>query len=299
MKTKKLIRFDWALKYILRNKANFDVLESFLSNLLKEEIKLDGFMDSESNKEEAHRKFNRVDLLCRDSLGRCIIIEIQNNREADYLQRILWGSSKTVVESLQMGEEYSNVVKVISISILYYPFRQDEQQNDDFIYYGVTEMTGLHSGKPLILHGIITAGNKSPIITSKNIFPEFYMIYVEKFEDMIREAIDEWIYFFKHGAIRDDFTSPGILLAAKKLDYLAMKEEERRAYDDYLAYLGEEKGIIRTAKDEGIAEGLAKGLAEGELKSKERIARNLRAAGMSIEEIARITELHFDEIKKL
>ncbi len=29
---KKLVRFDWAIKYILRNKANFDVLEAFLSN---------------------------------------------------------------------------------------------------------------------------------------------------------------------------------------------------------------------------------------------------------------------------
>ena len=103
MKTKKLIRFDWALKSILRNKANFDVLEGFLSNLLKEEITLDGFMESESNQEEARRKFNRVDLLCRDSQGRCIIIEIQNRREADYLQRILWGTSKNSCREFGVG----------------------------------------------------------------------------------------------------------------------------------------------------------------------------------------------------
>ncbi len=33
VKTKKLVRFDWAMKYILRNKANFDVLEAFLTSL--------------------------------------------------------------------------------------------------------------------------------------------------------------------------------------------------------------------------------------------------------------------------
>ena len=307
MKTKKLIRFDWALKNILRNKANFDVLEGFLSNLLKEEITLDGFMDSESNQEEARRKFNRVDLLCRDSQQRCIIIEIQNRREADYLQRILWGTSKTVVESLELGEEYSNVVKVISISILYYPFHHDEMQNEDFLYYGVTEMTGLHTGKPLILHGSKINEKKSFPVTSKNIFPEYYMIYVEKFEDMIRETIDEWIYFFKHGAIREDFTSPGILLAARKLDYLAMQKEERQAYDAYLAYLGEEKGIIRTAKEEGKTEGVIKGKAEGVIEgrekgikeSKEKIAKNLLTSGMSVEEIARITELSIEDINNL
>jgi len=36
MAIKKLVRSDWAIKYILRNKANFDVLEAFISNLLKE-----------------------------------------------------------------------------------------------------------------------------------------------------------------------------------------------------------------------------------------------------------------------
>jgi len=98
MAIKKLVRFDWALKYILRNKANFDVLEAFLSNLLKEEIKVLDIIESESNQEAENRKFNRVDLKCKDSLGRQIIIEIQNQREVDYLQRLLWGTSKAVVE---------------------------------------------------------------------------------------------------------------------------------------------------------------------------------------------------------
>ena len=118
MAIKKLIRFDWAIKYILRNKANFDVLETFLSNLLKEEITVIGILESKSNQEAENRKFNRVDLKCNDSQGRQIIIEIQNQREADYLQRILWGSSKAIVDSFELGSKYKEVVKVISISII-------------------------------------------------------------------------------------------------------------------------------------------------------------------------------------
>jgi hypothetical protein len=38
--TKKLIRFDWAVKKLLRNKANFVVLEGFLSELLFDDIKI-------------------------------------------------------------------------------------------------------------------------------------------------------------------------------------------------------------------------------------------------------------------
>ena len=287
MPNKKLVRFDWAMKYILRNKANFDVLEAFLSNLLKEEIKVLDILESESNMEAENRKFNRVDLKCKDSQGRHIIIEIQNQREADYLQRLLWGTSKAVVEGLQLGSRYSEVVKVISISILYHTMRANEKENTDFIYYGTTELVGLHTKKPLILHETVSKGDKVSIVTGKDVFPEYYMIYAEKFQDVINDDIDEWVYFFKHGEIRDDFKSPGILLAAKKLDYLMMPEDERKAYDGYLAYLGQELGILETAKEEGRDE-----------KSIE-IAKKLIKKGLSVEDIADTTELPVERIKEL
>ncbi len=50
-KLKELIRFDWAMKKSLRNKANFDILEGFLSELLRESIKIKQILESESNKE--------------------------------------------------------------------------------------------------------------------------------------------------------------------------------------------------------------------------------------------------------
>ncbi|MEM6829022.1 MAG: hypothetical protein AAF551_00810 [Bacteroidota bacterium] len=39
--TKKLIRFDWAIKRILRDKENFDILEGFLSELLGQTIQIE------------------------------------------------------------------------------------------------------------------------------------------------------------------------------------------------------------------------------------------------------------------
>ena len=168
--------------------------------------------------------------------------------------------------------------------------RVDEKENTDFIYYGTTELIGMHTKKPLILHESKAKYKETSVVTSKNIFPEYYMIYVEKFEDMINEAIDEWVYFFKHGAIRDDFKSPGILLAAKKLDYLMMSEEERRGYDDYLAYLGQELGIIDTAKEESREEGRAEGKAE--------VAKNLLDLGMEVSMVAKATGMT-EEVKRL
>ena len=287
MSAKKLVRFDWAMKYILRNKANFDVLEAFLSNLLKEDIKVLDILESESNQEAENRKFNRVDLKCKDSQGRQIIIEIQNQREVDYLQRLLWGTSKAVVEGFKLGTKYGEVVKVISISVLYHTTRVDEKENTDFIYFGTTELVGLHTKKPLILHEAVIQGKKAPVVTSKDVFPEYYMIYAEKFQDVINEDIDEWVYFFKHGEIRDDFKSPGILLAAKKLDYLMMSEEEKKAYDGYLAYLGQELGILDTAKAEGREEGIIE------------VAKNLVLEKVSLQTIEKTTGLSLETIRDL
>ena len=44
------IRFDWAMKRLLRNKANFAVLEGFLTTLLNEKIVIQKLLESEGIK---------------------------------------------------------------------------------------------------------------------------------------------------------------------------------------------------------------------------------------------------------
>ena len=62
MSKRRLISFDWAMKKLLRSKANFEILEGFLSELLKEDIRILEILESESNKESSHNKYNQVDL---------------------------------------------------------------------------------------------------------------------------------------------------------------------------------------------------------------------------------------------
>ena len=106
---RKHIRFDWAIKRILRDKANFGILEGFLTELTGEEIKIETILESESNKEAEDGKFNRVDLLVRNSKGELIIIEVQNSHELDYFLRILFGISKAVTEYIKEGDPYSKI----------------------------------------------------------------------------------------------------------------------------------------------------------------------------------------------
>lgn len=99
----KLIRFDWAIKKLLRHKANFKILEGFLTELLKFEVTIDSILKSEGNKETSHDKFNRVDIMIKSTSGERMIVEVQNDSQVDYFQRMLYGTSKLIEKGKQQG----------------------------------------------------------------------------------------------------------------------------------------------------------------------------------------------------
>jgi hypothetical protein len=83
---RKLISFDWAIKRLLRSKANFGILEGFLSELLYEDITIIEILESESNPDYRDDKYNRVDIKVKNSKDEIVIIEIQYGRELDYMK---------------------------------------------------------------------------------------------------------------------------------------------------------------------------------------------------------------------
>ncbi|MBF0098961.1 MAG: Rpn family recombination-promoting nuclease/putative transposase [Magnetococcales bacterium] len=169
-KRRSLISFDWALKRLLRSKANFEILEGFLSELLMENIQIVEILESESNQESRDDKYNRVDLKVKNARGAFIQIEVQYERELDYLHRLIYGMAKTISEHLDRGESYSQVIKLISVSILYF----DLGYGADYIYRGSTHFRGLHTNDELNL----SEGQKALFQRSSipELFPEFYLI---------------------------------------------------------------------------------------------------------------------------
>ena len=110
-----IIRFDWAMKRLLRNKANFSVLEGLLTTLLGEKIIIRRLLESESNQEDEYDKYNRVDMLAENSKGELVLIEVQNNNEYAYFQRMLFGTSKLVTEYINRGESYDKSARSIAL----------------------------------------------------------------------------------------------------------------------------------------------------------------------------------------
>ncbi|MBF0225167.1 MAG: Rpn family recombination-promoting nuclease/putative transposase [Desulfobacterales bacterium] len=292
----KLIRFDWAMKKLLRDKANFDVLEGFLSALLNDDnIKILYLIESESNQEEENAKFNRVDLMVEDSDKKKIIIEIQNNRESDYLERLLYGTSKVIVENIKIGEAYKEISKVISVSILYFNLGI----GDDYIYYGTTDFKGVNTGTPLKVRKRIEwldEDLKSNIkLVEKKIFPEYYLIQVERYENVIKKAIDEWIYMIKNNEVKEGSKSRNIDKAKEKLSEMNMTKEQRAIYERYVMNVVIERDVVNTAKEDGIEIGEKKGIE----KEKKRLAETMILKNMPDDLISELTKLTNDEIKKL
>ena len=191
-KNRKLISFDWAIKRILRSKANFEILEGFLSELLFEDIIILEILESESNQNQQNDKFNRIDIKVKNQKEEIILIEIQYSSEMDYLQRILYATSKAIVEHLKSGVQYKEISKIISINILYFDF----VDGDDYIYKGTTNFIGLHNKSLLQLN----EKQKELYKTDKveKIYPEYYLLKIKNFDNTSKNTLDEWINFLKN-----------------------------------------------------------------------------------------------------
>ena len=146
-----LISFDWAMKRVLRDKANHAVLEGLMTSLLNEKFTIVRFLESESNQEDENDKFNRVDILAESEKGELTIFEIQNNRELAYFHGILYGVSKAITDYINLGEDYEKVRKVYSINIVYFTLGQAK----DYVYHGKTVFQGLHDP-----HDILKLSNR-------------------------------------------------------------------------------------------------------------------------------------------
>lgn len=287
------IRFDWAIKRLLRQKANFGVLEGFLTVFLNEPIKIVDILESEGNQQQADDKFNRVDIKAKNNKGEIIIVEIQNTSELYYLERVLYGVAKAITEHINLGNTYKEVKKVYSISILYF----DLGKGSDYIYVGQNNFVGLHTQD----HLIISTKEKDTIVrkSPSEIFPTYILVRVNEFNKVAKSPLEEWVEYLKNGVISPDTQAPGLQEAREKLKYYSMSDAERYAYDEHINAIMIQNDVLGNARLEGMEEGRAEGRAEGRTEEKNNIARKMLANGLSIEQIALITGLTEQEIKGL
>lgn len=295
------IRFDWAIKRLLRQKANFDVLEGFLTVFIGEEVKIVEILESEGNQQTQDDKFNRVDIKARNSKGEIILVEVQNTSELYYLERILYGVAKAITEHIHLGDTYKEVKKVYSISILYF----DIGKGADYLYVGQNKFIGVHTNDQLV----ITAKEKGVLVQKSpaEIFPEYILVRVNEFDKVAVTPLEEWVAYLKSGVIKENTTAPGLQEARKKLQYYSMTDAERYAYDEHLNAVMIQNDVLGNAREEGLAEGraegraegLTQGRAEGRAEAKKDIVKSMLSNGLSVEQAAKYSGLTVEEVESI
>jgi len=279
--SKKLIRFDWAIKKLLRHKANFGILEGFLSELLRFDVTIESILESEGNKQDEYDKYNRVDILVKSPNNELLLVEVQNDSEIDYFQRMLFGVSKLVTEYIKEGEPYGTIKKIYSVNIVYFGLGQGK----DYVYEYKGEFVGLHENDILLP----TTFQKQNFNVEKvaDIFPKYYILKVNNFNDVAKDTLDEWVYFLKNSEVKDGFRAKGLDKAKEKLRYESLSDEDKKMYNRFQENRRIELSVEYTAK------------LEAKQEQKIEIAKKMILADAKDEFIAQMTDLSMEEIEQL
>jgi len=289
---KPLISFDFAIKYLLKNKGDYDIIEGFISALFASQgyppIKINALLDSESNKEELELKKSIADLVVEDAEGNKYIVEIERAYTPNFMHKACFNSSRLVVDGIYGNQDYTTIKKIFHISLLYFSTKEMQKP----IYHGKTIVHEVDTKHPVD----VTIANEGLVIfNTPNVFPEYFFISVPMFDDVINSEIDEWLYVMKHSEIRQGFKSPYMTKVAERLSVIKMSSEERNEYIYYQKQSVHSQDILSAAE----AKGEAKGKAEGRAEEKIQIARAMLAKKKPIEEIEEFTGLSKGEIEKL
>ena len=292
------IRFDWMIKRLLRNKKSFVVLEGFLSVLLNRQIKINQILESESNQEEEEQKFNRVDLLVEDERKEKFLIEVQNDHELDFFHRMAFGASKIITDYMKSGEAYKTLPKVFSINIVYFSLGQGK----GYAYHGTTVFKNMFNAEDELK---LTSVQKSKFGVDEvaGIFPEYYILRVNKFEDEVMTPLKQWISFLKTGEIPDAFTAQGLEEARNVLRVDSLSKEDRQIYKRYLEGLSLAMSLDDSSRTEGYHDGFGAGQelgrAEGRTEQLVESTKNLISAGFDFDKAVEMLKVPTNQIPEL
>ncbi len=286
-----LIAFDYAIKYLLKDKGDYEIVEGFISALLVSKgykpIKIVSLLESASNVECAELKKSIADLIVEDEQGNNYIIEIDRSYTNLSLHKACFNTSRLIVDNIGAGYDYSSIKKAFHINLLYFPFAgtKSPMNHGRVIFHEIDRV-------PVDVHLMNTSMCR---FDSYDIFPEYFLISIPLFDDVITQEIDEWLYVLKHSEVRSDFKSPYMEKVAQRLDILKMNNKERIIYNRTRNDSLKGRDYIVAAEEIGEARGEAR----GERKKALEIAKKMLSKGKSIDEIIEFTELSAEEIKEI
>lgn len=274
---------DYVFKKIFGDENNKDILSSFLSCVINEQINDVSILNNEITKENTADKKSILDIRATINDGVQIDIEIQLSRTIYMPARSLYYWSKIYMEQLQIGQIYKKLNRTICINIL------------DFIS---TESKKYHS--------VYRLKETEENFELTNLM-EIHFIEIPKLKGYEKnDMLSQWINFINADS-REELKKMAIVnknidKAFDILNVMSQNKEERAAYLSREMALHDEvtklEEALQEGRQEGLEEGRQEGLEEGEKKKALEIAKNLLDI-LDNETIAIKTGLTLDEIENL
>jgi predicted transposase/invertase (TIGR01784 family) len=278
MRDKPLISFDYAIKYLLKDKKDYEIIEGFISALLKTQgynpVKIIEVLDGESNIEYKISKKSIADVVVRDEQNNKYIIEIERNITDSFIEKACFNTSRLIVDHIAQRAEYHEIIKVFHISLLYFSIGNGPISHGKYMFHDIEQKI-------------------STTYRGVNTLPEYFIISIPLFDDRLTAEIHEWLYVLKHDEVLESFHSPYMKKVEEKLNFLKMTQDERNEYINYNKEICSKKEAMKYALEKANKEGKL----EGKLEEKIAIAKKMLLKNKSIEEIIDFTELTQEEIR--
>lgn len=290
------LKMDFMFKQFFGHPSRKSITIAFLNDLLhrkgRDRITDVQYENTEITRVTEDGKSSRLDVLVFTSSGERINIEIQITNQNDMPERVLYYWSKLFSSSLSIGQSYSELTPTIMISILNYSLFPRETDSFHTVFHLKEDTENFIWSSHLEIHAIDLSQ---------------FMVKWKKYRREMKDSSSAelpWLMMLTAADFRKKNIDPEIL---HELEEFSMKEHEireamieweslsankenRALYEARLKFLRDQLSNMQGERRAGIEEGIKEATA--------KLVQNMIRNGLEIEEIAKLTGLEVEEVRK-
>ena len=264
-----------------------DLLISLLNALLplkkEQQIESIEYLPAELVPVDPLHKDTIVDVRCKDIEGRQFVVEMQMAWTDAFKQRVLFNASKAYVSQAEMGYKYEDLQPVYSLNLVNEIFEKDVKE----YIHNYRIVHDKHTNK--VIEGLcftfIELPKFKPHTMKEKRMTILWLRFLTEINDHTQEVPAELL------------ENPEISKALEEVKISAFTDDELRAYDKFWDRVSSEKTLMEGRYDEGLKQGMEVGKQAGLEEKALEIAKKMKAAGMDVDTISKMTGVKKEEIE--
>ena len=287
---------DFGFKKLFGTPLNKDLLISFLNSILdgKEVVRDLTYLNGENLGNGYGDRRAIFDVYCENEQGETFIVEMQKAEQQFFKDRSVFYSTFPIQNQGKKGIWNFKLKGVYTIGILDFVFPNHEYPQDSL----------RHEVK------LVDVDDKH-VFYDKLTFLYLEMPKFNKKEEELKTMFDKWLFvlhnlsrLMKRPAALQERIFTRLFEQAEIARYTP---EERQDYEDSLKVYRDMKNVLDTAelrglekgRKEGRREGRKEGIEQGTFEERRKNAKAMKALGLPLETIVKVTGMSADDIDKL